>query len=84
MMPNSLLHNQSGQGVVEFILLAAIGLSIAVGTTHFLRDKQFAQNLISHPWVKLSGMIECGSWSGCGKGHHPDTEPRVRTYRPDQ
>ncbi len=81
-MNKPLKLNQKGQGTVEFILLAAITVSISLGLVHFLRDKQFAQKLIGNPWSTLSGMIECGTWSGCGAGKHPSSAARINSYRP--
>ena len=78
------LNNQSGQAMVEMVLLAAMGVFLTVTVSSLLRSSGFANNLISKPWGKLSGMIECGVWAPCGqgqKGLHPGE--RGLSLRPD-
>jgi hypothetical protein len=74
---------QGGQLVVEAVLLMVVGMIITMMVTDFLRQKQFAQTLIARPWSTLSGMIECGVWSGCGVDKHPSAQPRHASARPD-
>lgn len=78
------LRNSRGQGTVEAVLLMAI---IAAGTMIFsqvVQEKQFLQKLIAKPWNTLSGMIECGTWSGCKPGYHPNNLDRAISYKPEQ
>jgi hypothetical protein len=77
------LQNQRGQGVVEFVLLAAISVSISLLLVNFFKSNQLAQKLLGTPWTTLSGMIECGTWTGCGTGKHPSSFERTVSYRPD-
>lgn len=77
------LKNQKGQGAVEAVLLMAI---IATGTLIFssiMEEQQFVQKLVAKPWETLSGMIECGTWKGCGSGMHPNSLDRAISYKPD-
>ncbi len=78
------LKNQRGQGVVEIVLLMAITVGISLAITRYLQQKQFAQTLIGKPWQTLSGMIECGTWRGCGPGTHPGGSTRIVSYKPDE
>lgn len=80
--PTQHLKNQSGQLLVEAVLLLAIGISIAAFTSKYLQDNQFAQKLIAKPWDTLSGMIECGVWSGCAPDKHPNSRKRYLSYAP--
>ena len=78
-----LLRNQSGQLMVEAVLLLVVGMATTMMVTKFLSEKQFAQTLIAKPWSTLSGMIECGVWSGCGPNKHPAARTRHVSGRPD-
>jgi hypothetical protein len=78
------VKNQSGQLLVEMILLMAIGVGISMMITNYLRDNQFAQNLVARPWATLSGMIECGTWDGCKPGYHPGSSNRILSFKPPE
>lgn len=73
--------NQRGQLVVEALLLIVIGLGLTSFIIKSLRENEFVQSLTSKPWVMLSGMIECGTWNGCGPGQHPSTRSRNISYK---
>jgi hypothetical protein len=74
---------QGGQLVVEAVLLMVVGMIITMMVTESLREKQFAQTLIAKPWSTLSGMIECGVWSGCAADKHPASRNRHASAKPD-
>ena len=74
------LKNQGGQLMVEAVLLLALTVSFSVMVTKYLQDSQFAQKLVAKPWSTLSGMIECGVWTGCGIDSHPNSHKRVLSY----
>lgn len=76
------LQNQQGQLLVEAVLLMALTVSVSLMVTKYLKDSQFAQKLVATPWTTLSGMIECGVWTGCGSGKHPSTMNRNLSYKP--
>lgn len=78
------LNNQGGQLVVEAVLLLAVGAFLSTMIVNYLKDNQFAQNLVAKPWSMMSGMVECGVWAECGKGQsgkHPGT--RINSLKPD-
>ncbi|MEZ0393092.1 MAG: hypothetical protein ACAH59_12800 [Pseudobdellovibrionaceae bacterium] len=75
-------RSQSGQALVEAVLLMAVTVSIGIMVVRFLEDK--VPSLVTGPWALLSGMVECGNWSGCGPGLHPNTLERVISYKPDE
>ncbi|GIL18799.1 MAG: hypothetical protein BroJett040_25500 [Oligoflexia bacterium] len=79
---SSPLRNQSGQLVIEAVLLIVVMVGAALFLTSKLREMEYIQGLTSKPWSMLSGMIECGAWKPCGKGSpaaglHPSTSNRV-------
>ena len=78
------LRNQSGQLMIEAVLLLALTVSLSMVITRYLQENQFAQKLIAQPWSTLSGMVECGVWSGCGTGKHPNARNRYLSLRPTE
>jgi hypothetical protein len=76
------LKGQSGQVIVEYILTLVVVLSISFMLQKWLKDKNFVQNFAFHPWEKLNGMIQCGTWTKCGvetptPGMHANSKERV-------
>ncbi len=79
------LRNQKGQGTVEMVLLMAIGVGLSLMVTNYLQENQFAQKLFGNPWNRLSGMIECGVWTGCASDKaHPASSSRILSLKPDE
>ncbi len=78
------LGNQGGQLVVEAVLLLAVTISCSLLLTRYLQENQFAQKLVAKPWGTLSGMIECGVWTGCGSGKHPNSRNRYLSLKPEE
>ena len=77
------MRGEKGQLVVEALLLIVIGLGFTSLIIKGLRENEFVQSMVSKPWVMLSGMIECGTWNGCGSGQHPSTRDRSISHRPE-
>lgn len=80
----NILKSQSGQGVVEMVLLTVLSVSLILFVQKSLQENQFAQKIFGKPWATLSGMIECGVWEPCAPGLHPNNRSRVNSTRPDQ
>ncbi|PIS11227.1 MAG: hypothetical protein COT73_05105 [Bdellovibrio sp. CG10_big_fil_rev_8_21_14_0_10_47_8] len=78
------MKNQGGQMIVETILLLALLVSVSLLVSKYLQESRFAQKLVGEPWGTLSGMIECGVWTGCGAGKHPNSKGRYLSLRPNQ
>jgi hypothetical protein len=74
------IRNQNGQLIVEAVLLLALTVSVSLLITRYLKESQYAQKLVAKPWSTLSGMIECGVWTGCGIDNHPNSHKRVLSY----
>ncbi|MEO0336108.1 MAG: hypothetical protein AAF202_06930 [Pseudomonadota bacterium] len=56
------LRNESGQMVLEYILIAVIFTGITMLTTRFFQDNEIMRNLVATPWRSLAGMIQNGEW----------------------
>lgn len=82
--PGGKLQNQSGQALLETVLLLAITVGFSLWITNYLKENQFAQKLVAQPWNTLTGMIECGTWKGCAKGMHPNSTNRIISLKPDR
>jgi hypothetical protein len=78
----SSLSNQKGQFLVEAVLLLVVMMGISMALRQFFASSEFAKSLVSAPWSKLAGMIECGTWKGCTPGSHPSTSKRALTFDP--
>lgn len=80
------LRNQSGQMIIEYILLMVVLIGVGTALVDFLKDQGFATKFTQDPWAKLNGMIQCGVWAPCGvetpTPAHPNTEARVLTLDP--
>jgi hypothetical protein len=82
-------REQSGQVILEYILLLVVALSVSFILQRFLRDRQIAATLTVRPWASLDGMIQCGVWRpDCGIGKqagstHPTSGGRVLTHDPE-
>lgn len=77
------IRNQGGQVIVEAVLLMVMMMATTYAVTNYFRQNKVASKLTLEPWQKLSGMIECGSWSDCraNKGLHPSTRNRNLSSR---
>jgi hypothetical protein len=79
------MKNQRGQIVVEAVLLTTVLLGLTIFVQNRLQQSRFAEKLVSGPWGKLSGMIECGVWDTCvaASGKHPSNKNRNLTFVPE-
>lgn len=66
------------------VILLAIGVGVTLLFSRMIRQQDTANNLVTKPWEKLSGMIECGVWTGCGAGKHPSAQARNISLDPSQ
>lgn len=76
------MKKQAGQAVIEAVLFLVLFTGLGMLVTNTLRENDFVNKLVSQPWQMLSGMIECGVWTGCKKGSHPAAYDRVLSYQP--
>jgi hypothetical protein len=84
-MKQSRRKNQSGQMVVEAVLL----MSVLLGGIYFvgneMRSRNFIAQLVSGPWLSLAGMIQNGVWGAPSDTtvQHPNSFHRVSTPEGD-
>lgn len=86
---NKAIKNQSGQIVVENLLLLVLMVGITSLAFKTLRQQEVVRSLLGAPWGKLSGMIQCGTWSklengqrSCAAGNHPMSRDRNISLKP--
>jgi hypothetical protein len=48
--------------IIEYILIMVLLLGLATVAAREFRNNQFVANLVSGPWLRLSGMIQNGVW----------------------
>jgi hypothetical protein len=77
------VSNQRGQLVVEAVLLLAIIAGVSILVSSRLKKSNFAQGLVTTPWEKMSGMVECGNWGKCSPGVHPSSINRIVSWLPE-
>lgn len=53
----------SGQMVIEMILVMTVLIAVVGATKSFLADNEVLVKLGSGPWKVLSGMITAGAWA---------------------
>lgn len=65
--------SQSGQALVELILLMAIFVGLATFVIKEVKEREFLSNLVSGPWKHLDGLVSNGHWSERNKSNqfHP-------------
>ncbi len=72
------MQNQKGQLLVEAVLLMVVMIGLTVFINQQLQERRFFQTLVTGPWTRLQGMVECGVWQPCrGQADlHPNTRAR--------
>lgn len=72
------VKNQRGQILIEAVLLMVLLLGISTLIGRELRQREFFQTLVTGPWARLQGMVECGVWEPCvgQPGMHPNSNSR--------
>ena len=73
------LKNQSGQMILETILILTILMAITITTASQLKKNETFAKMMSGPWLKLSGMIQNGVWMEPSKSnaYHPSQSSRA-------
>jgi len=72
------LRNQSGQFIVEAILLMTLLLGVTISIAKYFKDKSIVAQVISAPWKSLAGMIQNGMWASASASMemHPNNHNR--------
>ncbi len=77
-------QNESGQSIVEAVLLMFVFLIIATLVSSQLKENGIAARLIQTPWEKLDNMIRYGTWTTENpEEHHPAHSEKHSTSIPN-
>ena len=57
------LKEQSGQMIVESVLIMTMLVGFAYLITSSLRGNEVVSRLVSGPWTNLAGIIQNGAWA---------------------
>ncbi len=56
------LSSQSGQSVLEAVLILVIFFGLVTYISNELQQNEVVANLVSGPWDSLAGLIQNGAW----------------------
>lgn len=81
------LKKQSGQIIIENILLMVVLISVFATLINYLKKQEFATQFTEAPWNTMNGMIQCGVWSPCSvekpvNEKHPNSSHRILSLDP--
>lgn len=73
-----ILANQSGQQVVEAVLIMVVFMAFTVAVAQFFKGQEVLQKLVTGPWTNLAGMLQNGVWQPVQRGaiSHPNGHSR--------
>lgn len=76
-------RKSKGQFVIEAVLLMSIGIMLLMGLKKWAEQSQIFANMLTKPWVKISGMIENGAWGdpASTRIRHPHNHEKVATLQ---
>lgn len=79
----NVVNNQSGQMIIEYILLTVITIGIAIFVSSSFRSNEFLAQMVSAPWRSLAGMIQNGSWGDpeSTMANHPNHHANSSSFR---
>ncbi len=71
-------HSQSGQFIVEGILLMVVFLACTLLVIQYFQKNSVLSQVVSAPWQSLAGMIQNGEWSSpqASMQLHPNNHAR--------
>lgn len=80
------LKEQSGQMIVESILIMTMLVGFAFVITSYFRSNEVVARLVSSPWTNLSGVIQNGTWAPPQQNMqmHPSNMDRRLSLRGDK
>ena len=79
-------RNQSGQAVVEAVILMIIFVGFLSFAVRQFQDQALLERLVQGPWLHLAGMIESGVWAekNTARRLHPNHIGRHVTFEGDK
>lgn len=83
---NKVRVHQSGQVLIEMVLLGVVLIGILTMGVRVFREKKIMQNITQGPWDTTSGMIESGVWGAPAevRAQHPNTPARLLSRDPSK
>jgi hypothetical protein len=57
------LKSQSGQLIVEAILIIVMLMGATFLAANYFKDKELLKKLVQAPWQSLAGMLQNGEWA---------------------
>lgn len=77
-MKKSLLQSQSGQAILESVLIMTILFGFTFMAAQFFKGEELVKQLITGPFANLSGMLQNGVWQppAVGAASHPSHHHR--------
>lgn len=79
---SSVTHSQSGQVLVENILMMVVLVGITMLFIRGMKSSNFLNAMTRGPWTSLKMMAECGHWEGSKGCTHPNLNKRHLTSDP--
>lgn len=81
---SNFLKNESGQFVIEAVLLMVLSIGLLTLALRGMRDSKILGNMVAGPWEKVAGMIESGSWNNADTAakSHPNQLNRSLSWDP--
>lgn len=76
------LSSQSGQVLMEGLLLLVLSLGLLGATLRYLKNDKTLDKLTNAAWAGVAQMAEYGNWPGGPQPVHPNDSSRVRTLVP--
>lgn len=61
-MKTSSRNGQSGQMIIEAVLIIALLFAFTAIVASFFRNEEVFKRLITGPWTNLAGMLQNGVW----------------------
>jgi uncharacterized membrane-anchored protein len=70
--------NQSGQFVLESILLMVVLMGLLAAVTAYFDQNGVISSMVKGPWTNLAGLIQNGVWKpiAAGEQQHPSMDLR--------
>lgn len=68
------LKNQSGQLIIEGVLIIVVLMAVTFAAGKYFKDKEVVKSVITGPFENLAGLLQNGVWGAPGKtaSSHPN------------
>lgn len=76
--------HQSGQVLIESLLLMVLSVGLLGATLQYFRDTKTFSLITNAVWAGVAQMTEYGDWPSAGAPVHPNSGVRVRLLDPSK